>query len=165
MIVQIFLKRSSWLHRRFQFIRLDDSRIVSCLLRSFSETQNVHPKTLFSLDNHLSHEAVESARLQGITLTTHPHAIHNLQRLSKTIFQSFEVHFDRFLNNWIKSISSSTFTIYQIAGISKEAYDIAFSRKDVQSAFKSTGVFSMNIDIYGEDEFLPSDITDRTDQP
>ena len=39
-------------------------------------------------------------------------------------------------------------TIYDIAGIAKEAYNIAFSKKNIESAFKATGGFPLNRDIY-----------------
>ena len=39
-----------------------------------------------------------------------------------------------------------------------------FQQENIQSAFKATGVFPMNrdINIYREEEFLPSDVADRT---
>ena len=42
-------------------------------------------------------------------------------------------------------------TIYDIAGIAKEAYNIAFSKKNMESAFKTTGVFPLNRDIYTDE--------------
>ena len=54
-------------------------------------------------------------------------------------------------------------TIYDIAGIAKEAYNIAFSKKNMESAFKATGVFSLNRDIYTDEDFLPAEVTNRFD--
>ena len=52
-------------------------------------------------------------------------------------------------------------TIYDIAGIAKEAYNIAFSKKNMESVFKATGVFSLNRDIYTDEDFLPAKVTNR----
>ena len=41
---------------------------------------------------------------------------------------------------------------------------MAFSRKNIQSAFKAIGVFPMHRDKNGEKEFLPLDVTDCTDR-
>ena len=54
-------------------------------------------------------------------------------------------------------------TIYEIAGIAKEAYNIAFSKKNMKSAFKTTGVFPLNRDIYIDEDFLPAEVTNRPD--
>ena len=42
-------------------------------------------------------------------------------------------------------------TIYDIAGIAKEAYDIAFSKKNMELGF--AGVFPLNSDIYTDEDF------------
>ena len=54
-------------------------------------------------------------------------------------------------------------TIYDIAGIAKEAYNIDFSKKNMESAFKATGVFPLNRDIYTDEDFLPAEVTSRLD--
>ena len=52
-------------------------------------------------------------------------------------------------------------TIYGIAGIAKEAYNIAFSKRNMESVFKATGVFPLNRDIYTDEYFLPAEVTNR----
>ena len=52
-------------------------------------------------------------------------------------------------------------TIYDIAGIAKEAYNIAFSKKNMESAFKATGIFPLNRDIYTDEDFLPAKVINR----
>ena len=54
-------------------------------------------------------------------------------------------------------------TIYDIAGIAKEAHNIAFSKKNIELAFKATGVFPVNRDIYTDEDFLPAKVTNRID--
>ena len=53
-------------------------------------------------------------------------------------------------------------TIYDIAGIAKEAYNIAFSKKNMESTFKATGVFPLNRDIYTDEDFLPAEVINRS---
>ena len=52
-------------------------------------------------------------------------------------------------------------TIYNIAGIAKEAYNIGFSKKNMESTFKATGVFPLNSDIYTDEDFLPPEVINR----
>ena len=52
-------------------------------------------------------------------------------------------------------------TIYDIAGIAKEAYNIAFSKKNMESTFKATEVFPLNRDIYTDEDFLPAEVINR----
>ena len=52
-------------------------------------------------------------------------------------------------------------TIYDIAGLAKEAYNIAFSKKNMESVFKATGVFSLNRGIYTDEDFLTTKVTNR----
>ena len=52
-------------------------------------------------------------------------------------------------------------TIYDIAGIAKEAYNIFFSKKNMESAFKATEVFPLNRDIYIDEDSLPAEVNNR----
>ena len=52
-------------------------------------------------------------------------------------------------------------TVYDIAGIAKEAYNIVFSKKNMKSAFKATGTFPLNRDIYTDEDFLPAEVINR----
>ena len=54
-------------------------------------------------------------------------------------------------------------TICNIDGIAKEAYNIAFSKKNMESAIKATGVFPLNRHIYTNEDFLPAEVTNRSD--
>ena len=38
---------------------------------------------------------------------------------------------------------------------------IVFSKKNMESVFKATGVFPLNRDIYTEEDFLPAEVTNR----
>ena len=63
----------------------------------------------------------------------------------------------------MKSNPGTPCTIYNVAGIAKEAYNIAFSKKNMESAFKATGAFPLNRDIYTDEDFLPAEVTNRPD--
>ena len=63
----------------------------------------------------------------------------------------------------MKSNLGTSCTIYDIAGIAKEAYNIAFSKKNMESAFKAIGVFPLNRNYYTDEDFLPAEVTHRPD--
>jgi len=120
---------------------------------------------LLVLDNHVSHVSLAAAEKgieHGIVmLTLHPHTSHKLQPLDKAVYGPFKQYYDRFLDNWIKSNPGKTCSIYDVAGIAKEAYNLAFCKKNIESAFQATGIFPLNRDVYTDADFLPSDVTDR----
>ena len=121
---------------------------------------------LLILDNYASHMFLEAGKKQNIrccNVTIHPHTSHKLQPLDKGVFGPFKQYYNKFLDSWLKSNPKTPCTIYDIAGIAKKAYNIAFSKKNMESALKATGVFPLNTDIYTDEDFLPAEVTNRLD--
>lgn len=54
-----------------------------------------------------------------------------------------------------------TFSIYDVAECVNEAHMKVMTPKKICSAFKATGIFPFNRDIFTDDDFAPSDVTDR----
>ena len=52
--------------------------------------------------------------------------------------------------------------IYEIAELSGAAFSKAFNVENIISAFKATGIFSLNPLVFTEDDFLLSYVTERT---
>lgn len=48
-----------------------------------------------------------------------------------------------------------------MAEFAKNAYYSAFSMRNITSGFKNTGIYPLNKNIFTEDDFLPSAVTDR----
>lgn len=54
-----------------------------------------------------------------------------------------------------------TITIYQIAELLGKAYPLAFIPNNITSGFRSTGIWPLNRQIFSDDDFLASAVTDR----
>ncbi|CAG9794748.1 unnamed protein product [Diatraea saccharalis] len=52
-------------------------------------------------------------------------------------------------------------TIYDIAEIVGEAYPLAFTPRNISKSFEVTGIYPFNRDIFSEEDFLCSYVTDR----
>ena len=55
----------------------------------------------------------------------------------------------------------TTFSIYEIAQLAKQEFELAFTSRNILSGFQSTGIFPLNPDIFTDADFAPSAITDR----
>jgi hypothetical protein len=51
--------------------------------------------------------------------------------------------------------------IHDIGGLLGDAYPKAITPTNITSGFRVAGIFPFNPDVFGEDEFLPSKVTDR----
>ncbi|XP_031729111.1 uncharacterized protein LOC116397635 [Anarrhichthys ocellatus] len=123
-----------------------------------------HPMLLI-LDNlkaHISLKAVEKAKSNGIVLLTlPPHTSQRMQPLDVTVYGPFKTLYSRALDGWMRSNSGKTVSIYQIAGLVNEAFLSAVTPRNITSGFKSTGIFPYNRDIFPEEAFASSMVSDR----
>ena len=123
-----------------------------------------HP-VLLLMDNHESHcslAAVTVAKDNGVViLTLPPHTSHRLQPLDKTVYGPMKASYNRAADDWMRSNPGKTVTIWQIAELTGRAFTSAASPTNIISGFRSTGIFPLNTDIFTEEDFLPSDVTDR----
>ena len=123
-----------------------------------------HPMLLV-LDNlraHISLKAVEKAKSNGIVLLTlPPHTSHRLQPLDVTVYGPFKTFYSRALDGWMRDNPGKTVSIYQIPGLVNEAFLTAVTPRNITSGFKSTGIFPFNCDIFREEAFAPSMVSDR----
>ena len=120
---------------------------------------------LLLLDNHDSHitlEAVNIARANGICmLTIPPHTSHRLQPLDRSVYGPFKAHYNRAVDGWLRSNPGKTVTIYDIPGVVNTAFQRSMSRDNIVSGFRATGIYPYNRDIFPESEFAPSLVSDR----
>ncbi|KAJ8926563.1 hypothetical protein NQ314_021056 [Rhamnusium bicolor] len=54
-------------------------------------------------------------------------------------------------------------TIYDAAELANTAYLKAFTPSNITKGFQVSGLYPLNSDIFGEQDFLPSNVIDRTD--
>ena len=117
------------------------------------------------MDNYNSHitlEGVELAKNHGLDLLTlPPHCSHKLQPLDVGVFGAFKKFYSSFCNEWHLSHPGETLSLYYVAGLSNKAFVKSCTLENITSSFRSTGIFPFNSEIFTEDEFLPSTVTDQ----
>lgn len=115
-------------------------------------------KVLLLLDNHESHlslDAIDYCRANGIVLLTFPpHTTHKLQPLDKTVFGPLKTAYSYASSNWMRNNPGSRITIHLVAHILGEAYPKAFTVPNISSGFRSTGISPLNRDIFSEEDYM-----------
>ena len=59
------------------------------------------------------------------------------------------------------SHSGETITIYDVAELVGKADEQTLTPRTIRSGFAASGIWSFNRDVFGEDEFLSSYVSDR----
>ena len=122
-------------------------------------------KHLLILDNHDSHvniEVIDFARANGLVLLTlPPHTSHKLQPLDRSVFGPLKTYYNSAASDWMTNHPGKNLTIYDIAGLLGQAYPKAFSPANILSGFRVSGISPFNSEIFREDEFYTSLVTDR----
>ena len=94
------------------------------------------------------------------SLTFPPHCSHRLQPLDICLFGPFKTFYYRFCDSWMMSNSGQLISIYEVAELAGSAFVKAFNPENITSAFKISGIFPYNSDIFTDDMFLPASVTD-----
>lgn len=122
-------------------------------------------RVLLILDNHESHvniEVVQYAKLNGVVmLTLPPHCSNKLQPLDVAIYSSFKARYNTAMNNWMLSNPGRTVTIYNIPSFVSTIMSQAFSQSNILSGFRKTGIHPYNPNIFTDEDFLCSAVTDK----
>ena len=120
---------------------------------------------LLLLDNHQSHmslDVVIFSRDHGIVLLTFPpHCSHKLQPLDRSVYGPFKKYLNTAMDGWMRSNPGKSMTIYDLPGVAKVALPLATTPLNIQRGFQVSGICPYNRDIFTDDEFMPSNVTDR----
>lgn len=120
---------------------------------------------LLLLDNHCSHidiNVIEKAKANSIIMLSFPpHCTHMLQPLDVGVNGPFKTYCAKAQDNWLRNNPGKTMSIYEIPGIVKTAWPLAASPSNIINAFKKTGVYPYNPQIFTDEDFAPSFVTDR----
>lgn len=120
---------------------------------------------LLILDNHTTHctlEAVNFFRANHIhALTIPPHSSHKTQPLDRCIHNSLKIFYASECEKWMRNHPGRVITVHQIAQILTPAYLKATAPANVIQSFKVSGIQPFNPDVFGEEDFLPSAVTER----
>lgn len=99
-----------------------------------------------------------------VMLTLAPHTSHETQPLDKTVYGPLKGKhgfYNAEVDTWMVNNPGKTFTIYNIAGVIGLAYPRAFTPSNITSGFRSTGIYPFNPDIFNDQAFMSSYVTDR----
>ncbi|KAB0790123.1 hypothetical protein PPYR_15344 [Photinus pyralis] len=111
--------------------------------------------TILIFDNHESHLTINTLNLakdHGVTIP-----------LDVSVFASFKAHYNRAVDSWLLHHPGIPLTIYDIAGCVGVAHDRAMTPSNIKSGFRKTGLFPFDRNIFTDDDFLVSAVTDRED--
>ena len=132
--------------------------------KTYSHASPESPKLLI-MDNHESHicsAVVQFAKESGITLLTiPPHCSHRLQPLDICVYFPFKCQYNKAMDNWMLSNPGKTVTIYEIASLVGQSLPVSFTPNNIMRGFEKTGIWPYNPDIFTENDFLTSAVTDR----
>lgn len=120
---------------------------------------------LLIMDNHESHiniDVIQKARDNGvILLTLHPHTSHKMQPLDRGVFGPYKSFYNKAAEEFMLTQPGKPITIYDISKIVGKAYTKAFTPQNIISGFKSSGIWPLDSNIFNENDFLQSYVTDR----
>lgn len=126
---------------------------------------SVASPVLMLLDNHDSHVSVVSidyAKQNGIVLLTFPpHCSHKLQPLDRAVYGPLKKFYNSSCDSWMLANPGKPMTIYDIAGRIGEAFPLAATPTNIVSGFRVSGNWPINRNIFTEDEYMTSYVTDR----
>ncbi|KAG9101529.1 hypothetical protein FS749_006099 [Ceratobasidium sp. UAMH 11750] len=131
-------------------------------LRDFDEKTRAKAAGRYRLlivDGHTSHvgfELLEYARDNKIVMPCYPsHATHVLQGLDKVCFGPFKEHWskerDKHERETGRPVEKSTFL-----GVMSKAYTRAFTKQNIQAAFRVTGVVPLNPSVIQKEDMAPA---------
>jgi hypothetical protein len=130
---------------------------------------HVHPtvdrKVLLLLDGHNSHKSlavIELARDNGVELLClPPHTTHRLQPLDVTFFGPLKTAYNTECDKFMVNHVAQRITTYDVAGLFAAAYIKTANMSKCVKGFECTGICPYNPDVFCDDDFAPSSITDE----
>ncbi|XP_077972205.1 uncharacterized protein LOC144427221 [Styela clava] len=117
------------------------------------------------MDNHTSHISLgvfDMSRSHGLhILTFPPHCSHKLQHLDVSVFGPFKREYASQCDSWLTSHPEKVITLlYTKFAYAGAAFTRSFSMLSITAGFRATGVYSFDPNIFPDDAFLPSAVTD-----
>ena len=120
---------------------------------------------LLILDNHDTHisiETVDLAKNNGVVmLTLPPHCSHKLQPLDRSVYGPFKAFYNQTANAFMINHPGQPITIHNISQLIGLAYPLAFTPNNISAGFSVSGIYPFNPDVFSEEDFLSSYVTDR----
>ena len=124
--------------------------------------------TVLVMDNHVSHVslgALEHAKKNGVyVVTLPPHTSQKTQPLDRSVFGPLKTFFNAEANALMMRQPGSPITIYQMAALIGSAWMKAATPVNITAGFRASGIWPLNRWVFGDEAFLPSQVTD-VEQP
>jgi len=112
---------------------------------------------LLILDNHESHisiDAIELCKDSGVVLLTiPPHSSHRLQPLDVAVYGPLKRYYSNACTSWLHANPGVPMTIMNIASCFGNAYQSAFTPRNIVAAFKDTGIWPFHRDRFTDADF------------
>lgn len=120
---------------------------------------------LLLLDGHASHvknlELIDIARSSGVHIICFPpHCTHRLQPLDVSFMKPLSAYYGEEVKKWLRSNPGRVVTHYQVATLFCNAFLKSATMLVAINGFRKTGIWPINPDIFGDEDFLPADTTD-----
>lgn len=126
---------------------------------------SIENPTCLIMDNHESHLSIETldlAKKNGVTiLTLPPHCSHRLQPLDVSIFGPFKAHYNSAVQAWLLNHPGIPLSLYDIGYCVRIAHERSMTPANIRSGFQKTGIFPFDRNIFSDEDFLCSAVTDR----
>lgn len=105
-------------------------------------------------------ETLNLAKKNGIVMLSFPsHCSHKLQSLDVSVFRLFKKYATSAQDSWLRNNPGKT--IYNISKIMADFLPLATTGTNIMRGFQRTGIFLFNRNIFTEDNFVLSFVTDR----
>ena len=78
----------------------------------------------------------------------------------RSLFGRFKRFYSSFCDGWMRSHPGRSIDIYEVTELAGSAIIKAFNPSNIISAFRNTGIFPYNEEIFTDDMFLPASVTD-----
>lgn len=122
---------------------------------------------LLILDNHGSHvsiQAVQKAKDNGITLLTiPPHTSHKLQPLDISVYGPFKGYFNRAMDDWMRNNPGQLVRIGNMSQLVKYAMLNSMTPRNIIAGFEKAGIYPINTEVFQDSDFAAAELTNRPD--
>ena len=132
----------------------------------FTNASNVNPQVVILVGHH-SHKSLDAilfARDHGIHLITlPPHCTHKMQPLDCCYFRALKAAYNRSADSWMVANPGKRITVYDVAGLFKDAYLKTATQEKAIKGFQMCGLFPYNPNIFSDEDFCAADVTNEAD--
>ncbi|KAM3609301.1 uncharacterized protein V6R79_012743 [Siganus canaliculatus] len=138
------------------------SDVLKCPTQPF-EAQDVWNMDETGITTVQTPDRIVSRENGVVLLSFPPHCSHKLQPLDRTVYGPLKRFISSAINNWLKKNPGTTFGIYDVPAVVISALPLAATPSNIMSSFRVSGIYPFNPQVFTDEEFSPSNVTDRPD--